>query len=235
MTIRRLIGLLVALVLVGGHAAATPAGASAAPAKAKKCKKRASAKQKCKRAKKRTAAKPVAGPPGQPGAQGPAGPAGPPGTTIVARARLAAPMTITGEEMVDVPLTGASWTQQADETDDFVGEVTVTTPAACDVSGPGPTDDPIFWAESELYGYEFFGGGWGALKLGEDYIGYVDFHVWEEEAGKTVTQSFYIDRKLMEPGTPTARQLTFEFGKYCEGEGQDFRVEAVKVTVVGIR
>lgn len=227
---RRVIALFVALLLCGGGAA-VPVTADAAPAKASAKAKKAKKKARKKKRKKRPA--PAQS---QPGPQGPAGPAGPPGTSIVTRVRLAAPTTISSnDDMVNVPLTGAKWTQQADETDDFVGEVTVTLPAACDVSGPGPTDDPLFWAESQIYGYEFMGGGWGALKLGKEYIGFVDFPVYEEEGGRAVTQSFYIDRKLMEPGTPTERELTFEFGKYCEGEGQDFRLDALKVNVVGIR
>jgi hypothetical protein len=154
---------------------------------------------------------------------------------VVARARLTAPMTISGTEMVAVPLTGAKWIQQADETDDFVAEATLTLPAECTGYQPGPADDPIFWAESQVFGYEFVGGGFGALKLGREYIGYVDFPVFEGEAGRTVTRSFYIDRKLMEPGTPTERELTLEFGDYCEGDGQELRLEAARVNVIGIR
>ena len=225
---RRMIALLVALTMVGGTVA-VPVVSHAAPAKSAKAKKK---KAKKKKRKKATRSAPVQG---APGPQGPAGPAGPPGTSIVARARLAAPMTITRNEMTAVPLTGAKWTQQADETDDFVGEATVTLPSECTVAGPGPTDDPVWWLEDQLYGAEYIGGAWAELKLGTESLGYVDFPVWEEDAGKTITRSFYIDRKLMEPGTPTERELTLQFGRFCDGEGQDFKVEAVKVNVVGIR
>ena len=223
---RRWIALLVALTMVGG--VTVPVVADAAPAKSAKAKKKAKKKKK----RKKAASKPARG---APGPQGPAGPAGPPGTTIVARARLVAPMTISGEEMVKVPLTGAKWIQQADETDDFIAEATVTLPPECTTSGPGPTEDPIFWAESQAFGYEFVGGGFGDLRLGGEYLGFVDFPVWEGEGGKTVTQSFHIDRQLMEPGAPTERELTFEFGKSCNSEGQDFRLESLRVNVVGIR
>lgn len=227
----RLVALLVALLLVGGGATAVPVAADAGPAKASKAKKAKKAKKKKKRKKRSGPARQ-----GQPGPQGPAGPAGPPGTSIVARARLVAPMAITSNEgMTNVPLTGASWTQQADETDDFVGEATMRLPAECTASGPGPTDNPIWWLEDQVYGFEYIGGAWGELKLGKETLGYVDFPVWPEQAGKTVTRSFYIDRKLMEPGTPTARGLTVEFGKYCEEEGQDFQLESLKINVVGIR
>ena len=229
---RRWIALLVALTMVGG--VAVPVVADAAPAKSAKSAK-AQKKKKKKKKRKKSAAKPAQGAPGPQGPAGPAGPAGSPGTTIVARARLAAPVTISSNEMTPVPLTGGRWMQQADETDDFVGEATVTLPAECTVAGPGPTDDPIWWLEDQAFGAEYFGGAWGELKLGKDTLAWVDYPVWPEEAGKTVTRSFHIDRKLMEPGTPTERELTLEFGRYCEGEGQDFKVEAVKVNVVGIR
>ena len=228
---RRWIALLVALTMVGGGVA-VPVVADAAPAKSAKAKK---AKKKKARKKKRRKAARTAPAHGVPGPQGPAGPAGPPGTAVVARARLAAPVTVGSEEMVPVPLTGSKWVQQADETDDFVGEVSVTLPPECTVAGPGPTDDPIWWLEDQIYGTEYFGGGWGELKLGDETLGFAEFPVWPEDAGKTITRSFYIDRKLMEPGTPTERELTFRFGRYCEGEGQDFRIEALKVNVVGIR
>ena len=229
---RRWIALLVALAMVGGGVA-VPVVADAAPAKSAKAKAKAK-KKKAKKKKRKKAAR-TAPAQGTAGPQGPAGPAGPPGTSVVARARLSAPMTITSSEMVKVPLTGSKWTQQADETDDFVAEATVTLPAECTAPEPGPMDSPIFWAESQVYGYEFVGGGFGDLKLGDEYLGFVDFPVFAEDAGKTITQSFHIDRKLMEPGTPTDRELTFEFSRYCEGEGQDFKVEALKVNVIGIR
>ncbi len=232
----KLIALLVALSVAGAGAVALPVAADAAPAKAKKCSKGAAKKKKCKRPKKRPAPQAQ-----QPGPQGPAGPAGPagqpgsPGTTIVARARLAAPMTITGDDMVKVPMTGATWTQQADETDDFVGEATMKLPAECTASGPGPTDNPMWWAEDQAFGTEYFGGAWGDIKLGKEFIGYVDFPVFPEEGGRTVTSSFHMQRKLMEPETATPRELTIEFGKYCEGAGQDFQLESVKVNVIGVR
>lgn len=224
---KRAIALVVALLLLGGHAVVEPVSAGAAPAKSAKAKK--AKKKKAKKKKRKAPAKAAPGP------AGPAGPAGPPGTSIVARARLAAPMTITSPEMTRVPLTGAKWIQQADESDDFIAEATVTLPAQCDAPEPQPTSDPLFWAESQVFGYEFIGGGFGNLKLGGEYVGFVDFPVFEEDAGRTITRSFYIDRKLMEPGTPTERELTLEFGKWCEGEGQDLRLESVKVNVIGIR
>ena len=227
----RMIALLVALSMVGG-AVALPVIADAAPAKSAKAKK---AKKKKAKKKKRKQAARTAPAQGRPGPQGPTGPAGPPGTSVVARARLVAPMTISSEEMVSVPLTGSKWIQQADETDDFVGEVSVTLPSECTVAGPGPTDNPTWWLEDQIYGYEYFGGGWGELRLGDETLGFAEFPAFPEEGGKTVTQSFHIERKLMEPGAATDRELTFAFARYCEGAGQDFKVEALRVNVIGIR
>lgn len=225
---RRLIALLVALTMVGGTVA-VPVVAHAAPAKsAKKAKKKKAKKKK----RKRGAAQ---GAPGPQGPAGPAGPAGPSGTAVVARARLAAPVTLTSNSDTPVPLAGGKWTQQADETDDFIGEATVTLPAECTVEGPGPADDPVWWLEDQMYGAYYVGGAWGELKLGEENLGYVDFPVFEEDAGKTVTRSFYIDRKLMEPGTPTDREVTLKFNRFCDNADATFTIQAVKLNVIGIR
>ena len=229
---RRVIALCVALALVGGGASALPVAADAAPAKAKAAKKKAKAKKK-KRKKKKPA--PAAAQQGQPGPQGPAGPAGPPGTAVVARAKLAAPATYSGIANGKPALEGAKWTQQAGETDDFVGEVTMTLPKECTVSGPAPTDDPVWWLEGELGGWEYVGGAWVELMLGDQWVGYADFPVWEGEGGRTVTQSFQIERKLMEPETATDRELTARVDTYCENEDATFTLQALKVNVIGIR
>lgn len=229
---RRFVALLVALTMVGGTVA-VPVVAHAAPAKsaAKKAKKK-----KAKKKKRKRSAAGAQGAPGPQGPAGPAGPAGPSGSTVVARARLAAPVTLTSNDGTPVPLMGAKWVQQADETDDFIGEATVTLPAECTVEGPGPTDDPIWWLEDQVYGGGFYvGGAWGELKLAEENLGYVDFPVFEEDAGRTVTRSFYIDRKLMEPGTPTEREVTLKFNRFCDNADATFTIQAVKLNVIGIR
>lgn len=226
---RRWIALAVALLLAGGGVATTPVVADAAPAKAAKAKKKGKKAKRKKRKKRATATRPVAGP------QGPAGPAGPPGTSVVARVRTAQPSTASGMANAPIALTGATWTQQADESDDFIGEVTMTLPSECTVSGPAPTDDPVWWLESELGGWEYVGGAWVEVKLGDEYIGYADFPVFDGEAGRTVTRSLYIERKLMEPGTPTPRELKAQIGTYCENEDSTFTLQALRVNVIGIR
>lgn len=238
MGLRRGIALLVALLLIGGQAAATPVAAGAATSKAEAKKGKKAKKKKRKKVRKKAPAQPTAGAPGAQGpqgAQGPAGPAGPAGSSVVARVRSTGPMTAQSMGQTKVPLTGATWTQQADETDDFVGEVTMTTPAECTASGPGLTDDPVWYLEGQLGGWEYIGGAYVDVMLGKEWVGTAEFPAFPEEAGKTITRTLHIQRRLMEPGTPTERELTAQVDSYCEGDGESFTLQSLKVNVIGIR
>jgi hypothetical protein len=64
------------------------------------------------------------------GAQGPQGAPGPRGTSVVARARNLSSITTSGTTETNWPLAGNTWTQAADETNEFLVEVTVT-PSGC--------------------------------------------------------------------------------------------------------
>jgi hypothetical protein len=84
---------------------------------------------------------PPNGPTGPTGERGPTGPVG--GPSIVARVRAAGPVTtVTGGAGVEVPLTGATWTQQPEEIDSFpipFGTQSVSPDLEVSVSRPSET------------------------------------------------------------------------------------------------
>jgi hypothetical protein len=70
---------------------------------------------------------------GETGAPGPAGSGSTGSSTVVDRARSVTPVTPATRDPVTFPvaLTGASWTQKADEVDQLVGSANITLPAGC--------------------------------------------------------------------------------------------------------
>ena len=154
-----------------------------------------------------------AGPPGVPGMTGPAGergPAGPPGgATTVARARGNAPLTpATAWVSEEVPLTGNTWEQGADELDVAYLKVQMTN-NACASSFPSA------------------GQGVSATVK-------VDGAVRREFISGNTSPLWAIVPLDIGPGATTARTLTVEVMHGCDISGS-FTVDSVAADVVGYR
>jgi hypothetical protein len=140
-----------------------------------------------------------------------------PGSGIVARATSTEPASSNSPTPFDtaqgtpVPLTGGTWTQQADETDDVYGVVEITPPPACQSFGTTGFLAVGFFIDGERIG--------GASSTG----------VRDETLTIALDQ-----RYVYEPGSPRTRTLTARAADTCQ-DGNHFTVDSVRVSVNGIR
>lgn len=135
------------------------------------------------------------------------------GSAVVDRARTTAPVTVPSgsNTPVSIPLTHASWTQQATEVDQFVGQVTFTPPTSC---------SNIFPASLQV-------------KLGSQSIGSANLTAFSQGT-QTVPISFISG--AFEPGTPTTRTLTAGATNACTNSpGQDFTINSLAIDVIAAR
>ena len=151
------------------------------------------------------------GPAGQNGTNGASGTPGAPGAAIVARTRLASPTTVgQGQTNVPVPLTGATWTQGATETDLVVGNVTVTMPATCGGFIPFSSVflnvDGVFLTSANVPP-----GGGGQVTIG--FGGGIAYGI-------------------LETGTAASHTFTATANNGCTGAGEDYTIDAVTLDVV---
>ena len=144
------------------------------------------------------------GPAGPPGPQGPAGEPGSAGAGgVVARARSTGSLTSeVGDGVVTVPLTDATWTQAADETDFVFGEVVVNIPSG--------SSDPQ--CDAQVYGQVGIDGDFTRsrqVRLGGYSYG--------QSGTRTVAVGGAIDGvfSLFEPGQETQRSLSFRTFVEC--------------------
>ncbi len=127
----------------------------------------------------------------------------------VARARNSSATSADGGvSNVNVPLTGNTWTQLNDETDQFFGEVVVTEPAVC--TGGGGTTVTV--------------------KLGADSIASL-----ASNSGFGPHTLRFSTQARVSPGTDTARTLTATLTNNCTGPGEFTSVDSLKVDVLGTR
>jgi hypothetical protein len=166
---------------------------------------------------------PAGGPPGPTGERGPTGAAG--GASIVARVRSVGPVTtVTGGEGVEDPLTGGSWTQQAQELNSFqVGEVTFTRPSE---QKCGPSGGPIAVVEIFLDGRKV-GQASSGEKLGtETWAIFWQF----QPAGN--------EPWLPEPGKATSHTFTARTKDHCPNESETppfhYTTSSISIDVIGV-
>ena len=142
-----------------------------------------------------------------------------PGSGIVARAASTGPVASSSspdfldpDDGTPIPLTGATWTQHADETDQIYGEVEFTPPEACATPfGPGFLLVPFF-IDGQQVGEAF------SAALRDD----------------TLRIKTDFGRYVYEPGTSETRTLTAVALDTCR-DGNHFTVDSVKVSVEGVR
>jgi hypothetical protein len=124
-----------------------------------------------------------------------------------------------------VPLSNAAWTQEASETDGFIGTLTMQVPASC----PDQQYDPAS------------GMGMVALFADGQKIGSAGISWTASTAGTEA--SYGIDSLsaptgfLFEPGAPTPRTITAKVGDSCKGvtAADRFVVTKLQVNAVALR
>ena len=162
-----------------------------------------------------------AGTPGSEGLQGPKGNPGSPGAAgaaVALRARgNSTVMTQDGTGFTDYPMTNNAWTQSANETDLFVGEVTFTSTPT--IGGCGTTvgiDLQLFVDSTLVRTYRFIADG-----------------SWTASSVHTLVLP--IDTYVFEPGSDTPHTLTAKVGDHCPNAGSIATVSKLSVDVVRFR
>ena len=162
------------------------------------------------------------GPPGPTGERGPTGAAG--GASIASRIRSVGPvMTATVGGGVGDPLTGGSWTQQAEELNEFVvGEVTFTRPGEQTCPGGQPPSGAVnIFMDGQKIGAAGTSFSVGSPNTKSSAI------VWS------------IDVWLSEPGKVTSHTLTAGAEDKCpkpeETPPFHFTVNSISIDVIGVR
>jgi hypothetical protein len=148
---------------------------------------------------------------GSDGAVDPTDPGGAVGTgNVGARARSTSSAVAKHGGATDIPLTGATWTQAADEVQLLAGTAVISNPGKCT-------------------------GGFGnALTLSVDGDATTFAAVPPAFKAGTATVPFVIGT-LSEPGRDTEHKLTAQFANSCSKNGEDYTVEDVKVDVLKFR
>lgn len=129
------------------------------------------------------------------------------GSHIAARVRLAAPVAAKKQDWTPVTLIDNTWTQGANDLQLIAGTVRLTIPAKCTGS---------------------FGN---ALTLMVDDAPITFATAPTEPAGTTMTLPFLVGT-LSEPGQEATHTMTAKFGSSCTQEGEEFKVEEIKVDVL---
>jgi hypothetical protein len=145
------------------------------------------------------------------GAPGPAGPAGAAGadgnSAIIARGRGTGTVSAPHGASTDVGISGATWTQGANDVNLVTGSVTISTPASCTGS------------------------------FGNSLVIKVDGTPSTFAVGPTVpaSSSFTVPiavMAVMEPGNTAGHTITAAFANSCTKGGEDYSVSNLKIDVV---
>jgi hypothetical protein len=158
---------------------------------------------------------------GEPGPQGEEGQTGAPGSDIVARVHVSEPFT-TAKAPGALTLTGASWTQGAEEVDQLVGQIGVNIPNRGECSS-SPEGAPAF-----LHVYVLLDG----TKVGEAG----GFNV---TAGQQTLPVEWIapggaSKWLLESGEETTHTITIRAEDTCGGGGEGHSSKHFIINVVAI-
>ena len=166
------------------------------------------------------------GPAGPPGPQGPAGEPGPAGAGgVVARARSTGSLTSeAGDGIVTVPLTDATWTQAADETDFVFGEIVVDIPSGdpdpqCDaqVYGQVGIDDDFTWSRRVRLGSYSSQSGTRTVSVGGAIDGVFSLFEPGQEIQRTLSFRTFVECGMPFGQPPTTDQWTIESVKLNVG------------------
>jgi hypothetical protein len=142
------------------------------------------------------------GVPGQTGPQGSTGPAGANGTSIVARARFSGSVTMNGAAAVAVPLVNNSWTQAANEVDQFVaGQITFTIPSVADCAA----------------GNLILPGGTVTIRVNGTIVGSAGDSEFSSTATTSTKNFTFNGIFLFEPGFVTTNTITADASDDCKG------------------
>jgi hypothetical protein len=142
------------------------------------------------------------------GSPGPVGPAGPAGTaSVVMRASGSGSVTAPHGASTDVPLSGATWTQGANDLNLVTGSMQLGIPASCTGS----------FGNALIVSVDGVANTFGTAPAGP--------------ASTTATIPFVIS-ELMEPGASKQHTVTIKLGNSCAKAGEDYKVSNVKVDVV---
>jgi hypothetical protein len=149
-----------------------------------------------------------AGPTGPMGPMGPKGPAGKNGSgNVVVAARGTGVVGAPHGTSTDVPLTGGSWTQAANDLNLITGSMSVKIPSACTGS---------------------FGN---ALVVSVDGVPNTFALAPTAPASGTVTVPFVVS-DLMEQASSTSHTITTKLTNSCTKSGEDYAISNVKIDVV---
>jgi hypothetical protein len=145
------------------------------------------------------------GPTGQAGSAGTQGPRGLDGSSsVIMTARQTGSVTAPHGASTAVPLTGASWTQAANDVNLITGSMNVSIPSSCTGS---------------------FGN---SLVVSVDGVPNTFALAPTAPASSTVTVPFVVS-ELMEPGASTQHKVTAALGNSCTKAGEDYSVSNVKI------
>jgi hypothetical protein len=153
------------------------------------------------------------GPTGPGGANGKAGPPGPAGAdgnaSIVMRSQAGGTVTASHGASTDIPLSGATWTQGANDLNLIAGSVTITTPPSCTGS----------FGNSVLVSVDGTTTTFGVAP--------------NAPVASNVTVPISVGT-LMEPGAGTPHQITAKLANSCTKDGEDYKVTGAKFDVVSL-
>jgi hypothetical protein len=151
------------------------------------------------------------GPTGPGGKAGPTGPAGADGNaSVVMRSQGSGSVTAPHGASTDIPLTGGSWTQGANDLNLIAGSVTIKTPPGCTGS----------FGNSVLVSVDGTTSTFGVAP----YV----------PASTTVTVPIAVG-ELMEPGASASHQITAKLANSCTKSGEDFGVTGARFDVLSFR
>ncbi len=179
------------------------------------------------------------GPPGEPGADG---------TSVVARIRSVAPVATnsttpeTSPAFTPDPLSGGQWTQQADELDQRLASVVVTTPAetTCENGNHAGRAQGVVYILVN-------GAVDGVLEVSSEGSSRTEAHriEWRSGALSGAGGAFFAipptaeEGAIFEPGAPTAQTITAEVADSCGVNGGvsggHFTIDSIKIDVLGAR
>jgi hypothetical protein len=128
------------------------------------------------------------------------------GSQIVARARSTGPVPVTAPD-VTIPLTGNTWTQAANETNDIFFEATITIPPADGCA----TSQVNFFVDGERLAVALYGGG-----------------------GNSGTVVRRLSSFLLDPGAPTPREVTATVTTFGLGTTCGAVIDSVRINVAAI-
>jgi hypothetical protein len=152
-----------------------------------------------------------AGPTGPAGANGKAGPTGPAGAdgnaSVVMRSQGGGTVTAPHGAATDIPLSGATWTQGANDLNLIAGSVTIKTPASCTGS----------FGNSVLLSVDGTTTTFGVAP--------------NVPVSSTVTVPIAVGT-VTEPGASTPHQITAKLANSCTKSGEDYTVTGAKLDVL---